>query len=929
MKVLLIGWDGADWKIIHKLIEEGRMPNLEKLISEGVMGNLATLYPSFSPMLWTSIATGKRPYKHKVLGFIEPDPSGEGVRPITSLTRQVRALWNIMTLVGKKSVVVGWWPSHPAEPISGVMVSNHYHKITTQYGKPWPLPFGTVHPPRLFDVLAKLRIHPQELDTGMILKFVPKLSEIDQDKDKRVESIAKIVAENLNINRAATAILDHEPWDFAAIYYDGIDHFSHGFMNYHPPKLPWVSEKDYEFYKNVVSVGYEFHDFLLGTLLKRINDDTLVILVSDHGFHSDHLRPKDIPMEPAGPAVQHRYYGIFVARGPGIKKDEVVYGANLLDVCPTILAAWGLPIGEDMDGKVLINIFEKPVKIETIPSWEDVEGYDGSHPDFVRIDPEANREALKQLVELGYIQEPDDDKSKAAEDALKELKYNEARSYMDAGLHIKALPILEELFRGYPSEHRFGVKLVECLLSLDRIGEAREVLEETIVNKKKRMIEAKKELREFTQKLKDKKPEEITRQEKRLLNRLRVESSFNPFAVEYLKGLIFLKERKFEEAISHFVIARKYNIHHIGLLLKLGEAYLGVNNYEKAEETFKKVLKLDPERAEAYLGLSKSYLGLKKLDEAIDAALDALGLRFFYPAAHFCLGVALHRKGKVKEAVRALEMAVRQNPNYVEAYRRLAYIYRRRIKDYEKSEKYMLEARRAVKRLKHIRDGKYHMDKEEASKIAITSDLISEEKKLSPPDRDTVVIVSGLPRSGTSLMMQMLKAGGLEILTDNIRKADENNPKGYYEFEKVKDLKRDTSWLKEAKGKVVKIVAPLIPFLPDALDFNYRVVFMIRNLDEVVASQKSMLERMGKEGGKASTGRLKKVFFSQMQQAMTFLSLKNIPTLFVDYNSIINDPEREAERVNKFLGGYLKVSEMVKEVDPNLKRHSADREVVK
>ncbi|HKK30392.1 MAG TPA: alkaline phosphatase family protein, partial [Alphaproteobacteria bacterium] len=125
-KVLLIGWDAADWKVAAPMMDAGEMPNLAKLVSSGVMGNMATLFPVLSPMLWTSIATGKRAHKHGIHGFSEPDPQSGGVRPITNLSRKVKAVWNILNQNGLKSNVVGWWPSNPVEPIDGVMVSNLY-----------------------------------------------------------------------------------------------------------------------------------------------------------------------------------------------------------------------------------------------------------------------------------------------------------------------------------------------------------------------------------------------------------------------------------------------------------------------------------------------------------------------------------------------------------------------------------------------------------------------------------------------------------------------------------------------------------------------------------------------------------------------------------------------------------------------------------
>ncbi len=116
-KILLIGWDAADRKIIDKLIDKGEMPALKSLKENGCYGNLLTLDPPFSPMLWTTIATGKLPDKHGILGFTEPMPSGAGIRPVASTSRKVKAIWNILTQEKLKTHVAGWWPSHPAETI--------------------------------------------------------------------------------------------------------------------------------------------------------------------------------------------------------------------------------------------------------------------------------------------------------------------------------------------------------------------------------------------------------------------------------------------------------------------------------------------------------------------------------------------------------------------------------------------------------------------------------------------------------------------------------------------------------------------------------------------------------------------------------------------------------------------------------------------
>ena len=292
-KVLVIGWDAADWRVINPLLDEGKMPGLQSMVDNGVIANLATLYPPLSPMMWTSIATGKRPFRHGILGFTEPTQDGSGVQPVSVLSRRGKAVWNILNQEGYRSNVVGWWPSHPCEPINGVMVSNHYQQAVGPSDQPWPMAPGVVHPTRLRETLAELRVHPDELIGDNIFPFVPRADEIDQDKDQRLASVAKVLCECSSVHAAATHLMTEEPWDFMGVYHDAIDHFCHGFMKFHPPRRPFIPEADYELYNNVVTAGYLFHDMMLQVMLTLAGPDTLVILCSDHGFH------------PRSPAPEH------------------------------------------------------------------------------------------------------------------------------------------------------------------------------------------------------------------------------------------------------------------------------------------------------------------------------------------------------------------------------------------------------------------------------------------------------------------------------------------------------------------------------------------------------------------------------------------------------------------------------------------------
>lgn len=187
-------------------------------------------------------------------------------------------------------------------------------------------------------------------------------------------------------------------------------------------------------------------------------------------------------------------------------------------------------------------------------------------------------------------------------------------------------------------------------------------------------------------------------------------------------------------------------------------------------------------------------------------------------------------------------------------------------------------------------------------------------------DSKSVVIVSGLPRSGTSMMMKMLEAGGQAILTDNLREADANNPKGYYEFERVKNMKDgDLAWMSEAVGKVVKIVTGLIMFLPSG--YNYKIIFMRRDLNEILSSQKKMLGRLGKEDDNIPDDKMAKVYEEHLKEVRGWLIRQpNIETLYVNYNSMVKDPKEALNKINDFLGGGMDVSVMSAVVDKELYR---------
>lgn len=942
-RVLLVGWDAADWKVIHPLMDAGQMPTVERLVAGGSMANLATLHPVLSPMLWTSIATGKRPFKHGVHGFSEPTPDGQGVQPITNLSRTSKALWNVLGQEGLRSVVVGWWPSHPAEPIHGAMVSNHFQKAVGPPDKPWPAPPHGVHPPELTDTLAGMRINPNELPADAIRHFIPKAAEIDQEKDRRLASCAKILAEASSVHSVATHLLETEEWDFAAVYYDAIDHFCHGFMKYHPPQQDHISDRDFELYGDVVNAGYRFHDLMLARLLHIAGPDTTVLLMSDHGFHPDHLRPRVIPAEPAGPAIEHRDFGVFVLNGPGIKSDELLHGLNLLDIAPTVLSLFGLSVGEDMDGAPATDAWVDPPRVETIPSWEERDGVKpggtvGLHPPERKLDAAESQAALDQMVELGYIEPIGDDKQFAVKKTVRELRYNLARSYMDDSRHGDAAEILVELFDEWPSEHRFGIQLAMCFRALDRIADLRALTEDLSTRRRAEAEAAGERFKEVVAKLREDRQakkeagEEVPPlgpPQRMALRKLRAAARFNPAAIDYLWGYALAAEGKSREAIERLRKAESPGAARAGLSLQIGEAYLQLRRTADARRCFRAAEQIDPDNPHAKLGLARCLLRGGKPERAAEYALESLARFYHNPMAHYTLARSLVPLGRHDDAAEAARRAIGFNPNFAAAHALLARLVREH--DAGAAERSLATSREIRAQRRANRRARPAGAAWAPPKVEPPAPPSAKAKRPQPkgtpmpgrkPPTEPVWIVTGLPRSGTSLAMQMLAAAGVPALTDGVRVDDVDNPHGYLELEAIKRTASDVSWLYDAGGKAAKVVAPLLPHLPGGLD--YRVLRMERDLDEVLESQRKMLERNGRAGADLAPDRLRAAFQAQVERAEQWTADhaagKSITIRFADAHA---DAEATARRVAEFVGTPDCVEQIAAAIKPDLYRSRA------
>jgi predicted AlkP superfamily phosphohydrolase/phosphomutase/tetratricopeptide (TPR) repeat protein len=659
-KVLVIGWDAAEWKVIMPLIQQGKMPAFARLMSRGVHGKLQTLDPPLSPMLWTSIATGFRADTHGIGGFIEPTPDGENLRPVTSTSRKVKAIWNILNQEGYKSNVVAWWPSNPAEPINGVMVSNLYQIATKPLEEEWEMPNGTVHPKEMEETMKEFRIHPHQITLNQALPFIPNLKDnIPLRSDRRTTSVIKNMANAGTIHSASCHLLEKSDWDFMAVYHDAIDHFSHVAMRYFPPRRPEIPEQDFEDFQHVVEAAYVFHDRMLDRMMSLIDEEnTTVLLISDHGFHCDHQRPLYIPKEPSGPAVEHSPYGVFVMAGPGIKKNgTAISGASVLDITPTLLHHMDLPVGKDMEGKVLHACFEEPREVQFVDSWETIPGESGMHDAILREDPWAAQEALQQLVDLGYIDAIDDDKIQQVEKSKRENEYYIARNLLNAGKYQEALTILERIYQESKIQ-RYGQRLAFVYLSKRQYRKAMEILNDLKEENKK------------------------AEKQEDAYDKLGMEE---PMFLEYLEGLILLAMNKPHLALSKLLKIQERNPYNYQVALNIAQIFLQRKKYQEAEAQFIRALNIDDSPARAHHGLGLSFLRRGELNAAIEEFLISIESDFFFHRGHYHLGEALVRQGLMEDAINAFEVNLRLVPGNVKAHKWLQKLYTEDLKNADKA----------------------------------------------------------------------------------------------------------------------------------------------------------------------------------------------------------------------------------------------------
>jgi tetratricopeptide (TPR) repeat protein len=404
----------------------------------------------------------------------------------------------------------------------------------------------------------------------------------------------------------------------------------------------------------------------------------------------------------------------------------------LIDVAPTVLTLFDIPIGEDMDGRPLLEAFEVLPRVKTIPSWEKVPGECGMHVAGQQIDREQANELMQQFAALGYIEDPTADKEKMAESAEIEAKYNVARTYLWKNRTDQAQPLLEEIVRRRPWEDRFLTQLAACYYQGGYLAQAERVL-------------------------------------------FAIADGAEPgtAGMTLLWARIKLARGDLGGALQALLTAEAMNPQLPGIYIQIGDTYARLLQWQNAKIAYEKAIALDEDNALAFQGLSTVYRRLGDNQQTGDCALRAVSLLHRLPLAHFNLGVALARSGENERASVAFETALRFQPDMINAHRYLATIHKSEGGNREKAEFHRSE----VFRLTRSRGRRSTNADSKREKLFDLPEIPKREERLAillkerpdpkPADQTksgkTFVLVSGLPRSGTSLMMQLLEAGGMPL----------------------------------------------------------------------------------------------------------------------------------------------------------------------
>jgi len=411
-KVMIIGLDGADWDIIRPLLEQDKLPHLASMIREGSTGVFHTVRPTKSPVIWTSIGTGKTMLKHGVLDWryikknnIEVPYSADDIR--------VKFVWEILGGSQFTTGTVNWFCTFPAHPVNGFLVSDRYTQSVDGYIEC----DGITFPPDLYPKIypKTVRFADEKYRDLIEKEKLPhylqlarrRFDSIPEQLERQLRFFRRFFLQDKSVENTALYLLNEVPVDFFAVYFRLIDttsHFASMFLEENLRTL-WIQDNENlggpspataaELNHNMAEIlapVYSYMDAVVGRLKAASPPDTTFFIVSDHGFNFstsgyNHYETPEIP------------HGIIIISGRGVKPGSKLNNVSIYDLIPTVLSLYGIPVGEDMDGKIIQEAFSRRLKAETIPTHETSD----QRPSSQEVPRELDEKVLEELRSLGYI----------------------------------------------------------------------------------------------------------------------------------------------------------------------------------------------------------------------------------------------------------------------------------------------------------------------------------------------------------------------------------------------------------------------------------------------------------------------------------------------------------------------------------------------